>query len=256
MILLAAVSIISINLLQDNYYENSKKLNQIIEKHYKINTSSKEEKRYTNRQAQIKWRKEDQIAREQKAHALSSPNVAESLRLAKSLGIPENVILEQRNWSVQEEKAHTVEKNPLLERWKVEARLASNNEEYISLKQKNNIIKIFINIFTAIMLLSIACISVLVSVFVFKHIYHYIKNNIIYKMQRIGIVLLCFGIFLMIWAWVLGFFSFDGFPGKYIADTSELYGIIFFSSLFLIIISIAFISCLFQKIYKWINDGK
>lgn len=53
---------------------------------------------------------------------LSSPDVAESLRLAKSLGIPENIVLEQRNWAVQEEKARTVEKNPLLAQWAEEDR--------------------------------------------------------------------------------------------------------------------------------------
>lgn len=197
MILLSTISSISINILQDNYQENSKKLNQIIEKYSKItNTYSEKEKTYT------------------------------------------------------------IKKNPLLERWKIEDKLNSNNTEYKTLKQKNNTIKIAIDTFKTITLLSVACVSIFISIFIFKHIHHYIKNNIIYKTQRIGIVLLCFGIFLMIWAWVLGFFYFDEFPGKYIADTSELYGIMFFISLFLIIISIGFISCLFQKIYKWITDGK
>lgn len=76
------------------------------------------------------WKKEDQagnrfdIERGQGVRAafeassdLNSSDVAESLRLAKSLGIPENVILEQRNWAAQEEKARTVEKNPLLAEW-------------------------------------------------------------------------------------------------------------------------------------------
>lgn len=194
MILFSTISIISINILQDNYQENSKKLNQIIEKYSKITNTYSEK-----------------------------------------------------------EKAYAIKKNPLLERWKIEDKLVSNNTEYKTLKQKNNTIKIAIDTFKTITLLSVACISIFISIFIFKHIHHYIKNNIIYKTQRIGVVLLCFGFFLMIWAWV--FFTFDEFPGKYIADTSELYGIIFFISLFLIIISIGFISCLFQKIYKWISDG-
>lgn len=81
------------------------------------------------------WKREDEVGNEshmnrgdgvraafEASSDLSSPDVAESLRLAKSLGIPENVVLEQRNWAVQEEKARTVEKNPLLAQWAEEDR--------------------------------------------------------------------------------------------------------------------------------------
>lgn len=198
MILFSIFSIVFINILKDNYQENSKKINKLIEKSI-VNTDS--------------------------------------------------IYFEKEKFDNKHLKT-------LIEKWKTEDKLASNNTEYKTLKQKNNTIKIAIDTFKTITLLSVSCISIFISIFIFKHIHHYIKNNIIYKTQRIGIVLLCFGMFLMIWAWVLGFFYFDEFPGKYIADTSELYGIMFFISLFLIIISIGFISCLFQKIYKWIADGK
>lgn len=75
------------------------------------------------------WKKEDEMGslymdRGQGVRAafeassdLSGQDVAESLRLAKSLGIPENIVLEQRDWAAQEEKARTIEKNSLLAQW-------------------------------------------------------------------------------------------------------------------------------------------
>lgn len=80
------------------------------------------------------WKKEDEMGnlymdRGQGVRAafeassdLSGQDVAESLRLAKSLGIPENIVLEQRDWAAQEEKARTIEKNPLLAQWAEEDR--------------------------------------------------------------------------------------------------------------------------------------
>lgn len=50
------------------------------------------------------------------------PKVARSLQLAQSLGMPETVVLEQPEWAEREQKARTVERNPLLAKWAEEDR--------------------------------------------------------------------------------------------------------------------------------------